>query len=149
MQSKRAARKRSEESHPVHEHVSLGAVALQNRSTHEITGAEQFESLSNLEDYDTLHPTFGSDLNAYGSPSTMSLEMLEMQVGYSDLTVHPLTSQHDTSHMYKYENYDKDHDLDDYSPGLSNQELYHHADHQRQMLFNDPDLAVAAEWQEV
>lgn len=145
-QTKRA-RKRSED-------VNNGVSSLlDNRSSESLNPQQhdvsEFEHLPDLDDYENIHRAFGTDadLSAYGGSPGMGLDMLEMQDNYGNLG-DTLGVSHDDSQLYKYGSFEKNTQLHEYSPGL-NQSLYQHAEHQRQMLFNDPNLSVGSEWQEV
>lgn len=137
-----------------HDDSSIAIMHHQTEEQHQHRHSEQdlgdFDSMRQLDTYDDMHGAFGTEidneLSAYGESPGMSLEMLEMQNDYSHLA-NPMGGN---NQMYKYENYEKDNALHDYSPGL-NQGIYQHADHQRQMLFNDPSLGVSnhSGWQEV
>lgn len=147
-QPKRSARKHSEDSLGIHLHgiSGLSQSNLQPR-------ADEFDSIPQLEDYDQMQQAFASemhdsDLSAYHNSPSMNLDMLDMQSEYASLSHHTLEPDEEDSHLYKYHTYSKEHDLNDYSPGL-NQDIYQHADHERQMLFNDPSLNVSNNWQEV
>lgn len=115
---------------------------------------DEFDPIPQLADYDSMHDAFATNLHdqglsGYDGSPGMNLDMLDMQAEYANLGQHALGSEENSPHMYKYHAYDdKDQDLHDYSPGL-HQDIYHQAEHQRQMLFNDPDLGVSNSWQEV
>lgn len=106
-----------------------------------------FEQLPELDNYEDMHQAFGANADLYGSASGIDLDMLEMHPNYDDLG-DTLGVTHDDSQLYKYGAYEKAHDIHDYGPVL-NPSAYQQAEHQRQMLFNDPNLGVNGEWQEV
>lgn len=108
----------------------------------------EFEQLPDLDNYEAMHRAFstGADLTVYENSPGMGLDLLEMHPSYSDLD--DTLGTQDDSQLYKYGTYEKSHDLHDYSPGL-NQSVYQHAEHQRQMLFNDPSLGMSGGWQSV
>lgn len=113
----------------------------------------EFDGMHQLDDYHDMSRAFSNgidsaELSTYDESPDMHLDMLDMQNEYSNLSG-DLDVNQDESHLYKYDAYDKDSDLHGFSPALG-QDIYHPADHQRHMLFNDPNLSVSSGgWQEV